>query len=167
MVNITPAIWLILFILEGDILSERIVIKTDGEIDLTIPKDFEEYDNNFDIYLHDTDTYVGNIWFDEGFDPEFTKYFGNIGYEIKEKYRGNNYAFKAVSLIKSIMLEDDVKVMLFSINKDNMASRHIAQKLGAKILCHRLPPKNHKLYNLGNEEIIIYKYDLEKKGKTK
>ena len=32
-------------------MEERIIIATDEEIDLTIPKDYEEYDNNFDISL--------------------------------------------------------------------------------------------------------------------
>ena len=63
-------------------MEERIIIATDGKIDLTIPKDFEEYDNNFDIYLHGTDELIGNIWFDEGLDLEFNKYYGNVGYNI-------------------------------------------------------------------------------------
>lgn len=31
-------------------MDERLILKTDGKIDLTIPKDFEEYDNTFDIF---------------------------------------------------------------------------------------------------------------------
>lgn len=141
-------------------MEERIIIETDGEIDLTIPKDFEEYDNNFDIYLHGTDEYIGNIWFDEGNDPEFTKYYGNVGYEIFEKYRGNHYALKALKLIKRVMLDDDIKSMLFSISPKNMASRKTAEKFGAHILCYRKMPKKHKLYNLMGENIIIYKYNI-------
>jgi hypothetical protein len=57
-------------------MDERLILKTDGKIDLTIPKDFEEYDNTFDIYLHNTDEMIGRMWFDEGFDEDFTKYFG-------------------------------------------------------------------------------------------
>ncbi len=94
-------------------MDERIIIETDGEIDLTIPKDFEEYDNIFDIYLHGTDEYIGNIWFDEGSDPELVKYYGNVGYEIKKEYRGHHYALKALKLIKKVMLEDNIKTMLF------------------------------------------------------
>ena len=142
-------------------MDERIIIETDGEIDITIPKDFEEYENIFDIYLHGTDEYVGNIWFDEGSDPEFIKYYGNVGYEIKKQYQGHYYALKVLKLIKKVMLEDDVKTMLFSISPENKPSRRTAERFGARILCHRPVPSNHKLYDIQGKEIIIYKYDIE------
>ena len=49
MVNITPPLGLILFIYRRYFMDERIILNTDGKIDLTIPKDFEEYDNTIDI----------------------------------------------------------------------------------------------------------------------
>ncbi len=142
-------------------IDERIIIETDGEIDITIPKDFEEYTNEFDIYLHGTDEYVGNIWFDEGNDPEFVKYYGNVGYEIKKEHQRHHYALKALKLIKKVMLEDDVKTMLFSISPENMPSRKTVERFGARILCRRPVPSNHKLYDIQGKEIIIYKYDIE------
>lgn len=152
-------------------MDERIIIKTDGGIDLTIPKDFEEYDNNFDIYLHNTNEFVGTIWYDEGNDKEFVKYYGNVGYKIKEEYRGNKYALKALKLLKDIMLDDDVKTMIFSILPENIASRKTAEKFGARILCYRPVPKKHKLYNIEGSLLVIYKFEMgddkDERNKTK
>lgn len=152
-------------------MDERIIIKTDGEIDLTIPKDFEEYDNTFDIYLHDTDDFIGTIWFDEGNDEDFSKYCGNVGYDIKKQYRGNNYALKALKLLKDVMLDDDIKNMIFSISPDNIASRRTAEKFGARILCYRPIPKNHRLYDFSENKRIIYICNIgeneDEKNKTK
>ncbi len=143
-------------------MDERIIIETDDEIDLTIPKHFEEYDNRFDIYLHGTDENVGRIWFDENenFESDRIKYYGNVGYWIKEEHQGHRYALKALYLIKKIMLEDDVKTMLFSILPKNKPSRITVEKFGARIICHRDIPVNHELYKEGKER-IIYKYDIE------
>lgn len=85
-------------------MDERIILNTDGKIDLTIPKDFEEYDNTIDIYLHGTDELVGMIWFEDFSDDEFTKYYGNVGYVIKEKFRRKGYAFSALKLLKKSCL---------------------------------------------------------------
>lgn len=142
-------------------MEERIIIETDGEIDITIPNFFEEYDNKFDIYLHGTDENVGRIWFDENenFESERVKYYGNVGYWLKEKYQGHSYALKALKLIKKVMLEDEVKSMLFSILPGNVPSRKTVEKFGAHILCHRDIPVSHELYEEGKER-IIYKYDI-------
>lgn len=143
-------------------IDERIIIETDGEIDITIPKDFEECDNRFDIYLHNTDENVGRIWFDENenFESDRVKYYGNVGYWIKKEYQGHKYALKALYLIKKVMLEDDVKTMLFSILPKNKPSRTTVERFGAHILCHRNIPVSHELYEEGKER-IIYKYDIE------
>lgn len=145
-------------------MEERIIIATDGKIDLTIPKDYEEYDNNFDIYLHGTDELIGNIWFDEGLDLEFNKYYGNVGYNIKEKYRGNRYAYKSLLLMKKVMLDNEINEMIFSIKPNNEASIKTVKRLGARLICTRPLPKNHKLYNLTGDKILIYKYDIEEKN---
>ena len=103
-------------------MDERIILNTDGKIDLTIPKDFEEYDNTIDIYLHGTDELVGMIWFEDFSDDEFTKYYGNVGYVIKEKFRRKGYAFSALKLLKKVLLDNDIDKMIFSIFPNNIAS---------------------------------------------
>lgn len=143
-------------------MDERIILNTDGKIDLTIPKDFEEYDNTIDIYLHGTDELVGMIWFEDFSDDEFTKYYGNVGYEIKEKFRRKGYALEALKLLKKVMLDNDINKMIFSIFPNNVASRKTAEKFGARILCYRNVPKNHSLYNFHEKQIVIYEYNIER-----
>ncbi len=76
----------------------------------------------------------------------------------------------ALKLLKDIMLEEEITKMIFSIASDNIASRKTAEKFGAKITCYRKVPKNHKLYNISGEEIVIYERDIgeyDEKNKTK
>lgn len=146
-------------------MDERIILNTNGKIDLTIPKDFEEYDNTIDIYLHGTDELVGMIWFEDFSDDEFTKYYGNVGYVIKEKFRRKGYAFSALKLLKKVMLDNDIDKMIFSIFPNNIASCKTVEKLGARILCYRNVPKNHSLYNFSENQVVIYEYNIERNSK--
>lgn len=143
-------------------MKERILVATDGEIDIATSY---EHSNNFDIYLHDTDELIGNIWYDNGNEPEFNKYYGNVGYEIKENYQGNKYAYKALLLIKKIMLDNKINKMIFSVKPENIASIKTVTKLGANLACHRPIPNNHKLYDLSGSETLIYEYDIRKNNK--
>lgn len=143
-----------------EVENERLTVVTDHEIDLTVPKGSEGHNNVFDIYLHNTDELIGIIWYDRGSDKEFTKYYGNVGYEIKEKYNGNYYALKALKLLKNVMLNDDIKTMIFNILPENIASRKTVEKLGARILCYRPVPKKHKLYNIEGDLLVIYKFEI-------
>ena len=50
--------------------NEFKVLATDGEIDLAMPTYVDESYKHFDIFLHNTNTFVGYIWYDNTDDEE-------------------------------------------------------------------------------------------------
>ena len=165
-VNITPALMLIFLFIGGmDMFSkdEVKVITTDGEIDLVVPKYYEGPYEFFDIYLHDTNTYIGNIWCDTSDDYDIISYFGNVGYEITKEYRGNHYALKALRLIKDIMIQKQIKSMIFNIEPHNIYSKNVAKEMGARKVATRKMPSNSTLYTYTGDRVDVYEYKLKKK----
>lgn len=147
-------------------MDKLITIATDNEIDLKVPINIVNECEYIDIYLHDTDINVGIIWYDSSDDFEFIQYFGNVGYEIKKEYRGNNYALKALKLLKQILIDKKMENMLFSIELDNVASIKTVEKFGASKLGIKKVLPNPKLYALSDKPMVMYNYNLNG-GKSK
>ena len=142
------------------------VLATDNEIDLAVPYYVKEPYEYFDIYLHNTNDYVGYVWFDGSDDYELMKYYGNVGYEIKESYRGNNYALKALRILKEIMIRKKIRAMVFSIEPNNKYSINVAEKLGAEKVGSRKVPPKLGLYTFNGEDVDIYVYELQENKKA-
>ncbi len=86
-------------------------------------------------------------------------YYGNIGYRISEKYRGNNYAYKASLLLIEISKMINMDYLLITCSPENIASEKTIQKLRARYIATVEVPKWHPLYI--NERIKkIYRLDL-------
>lgn len=150
-------------------MEEKNIVKTDGEIDLVLAKGLEEHSNCFDIYLHDTDINIGNIWCDDKIHEDIN-YLGNVGYHIYQGYEGNSYALKALKLIRIIMKEKGASTILLNIKPGNVKSRCVAEKFGAKLLCYRQLPENHELYDFSRfNEVVVYAYNIgeEDEGKKR
>ena len=143
------------------------VISSDGEIDLTIPSYVKEPYKFFDIFLHDTNIFIGYIWYDDLDDKEIVSYFGNVGYEIKKEYRGNNYALKALKMLKKIMVEKNIELMIFNIEKSNIYSKNVAKKLGARKVSTKKFKCDDEPHNGKNTYVNVYKCRLKKKGDLK
>lgn len=141
-------------------IDKKRLVATDNEIDLTVPFYVKKPYEYYDIYLHNTDEYVGNIWCDTSDDYELIKYLGNVGYEIKEEYRGNHYALKALQMIKEIMKDNNMREMIFSIEPKNTYSVNVAKQMGATRVGSEYIPSNVGLYTFKDSEVDIYKYNL-------
>lgn len=100
---------------------------TDGEIDL-----YREYEGKYCIFLHNTKIRIGNIEYRGKSD--YKSIMGDIGYVIDEQYRGNNYALKALNLMKDIILEDGNDKVILTTYKENIASIKTIEKFGGKII---------------------------------
>ncbi len=148
-------------------MNKKVIKESDGVIDLVGIDTFPNVE--LEIYLHGTNKLIGNIWFDKDIDSEFVKYYGNVGYYIKEEYRGNNYSLNALKILKSIIKKKGIPKMLFSVDESNIVSRKVLDKFKARLLCYRPVPKNHKIYNFESSNLLIYQYNLleEKDEKDK
>ncbi|MEG0826709.1 MAG: GNAT family protein [Bacilli bacterium] len=140
------------------------IIASDGEIDLSLPVDADESETFYDIFLHNTNINVGNISYNDVYRNVF--YQGNVGYFIVKQYRGNNYALKALNLLKEELKRLGRSDILLNIYEDNYPSINTAKRFGAKLVCYRKIPEKFKFYFDGiHEKIAVYDYKLEKESK--
>ena len=139
---------------------EKKIVITDGEIDLIRPE-YEDSEDSFwfDIYLHDTNTRIGEVIYDDEWRNQ--ELYGNVGYSINDEYQGHNYARKALELLKQLLIGKKEKIIL-NIFDGNIASIKTAEKFGAKIVRYGKIPRK---YNLGKHSgydgsYTVYEYKL-------
>lgn len=111
----------------------------------------------FDICLTNG-TKVGtcNIKIDNS---ELTRYCGNIGYVVDEKFRGRKYSLKASKLLLKLAEKHNLDYVSITCSPDNCASNRICQLLGAKFIETVDVPKNHEMH-LEYKKLNIYRIDL-------
>jgi prolyl-tRNA editing enzyme YbaK/EbsC (Cys-tRNA(Pro) deacylase)/predicted acetyltransferase len=94
--------------------------------------------------------YVRNLYFG-----------GNIGYSVKEEYRGNGFAGKACKLVFQIARAHKMPYLMISCRADNIASRRTLEKLNGTLLETRIPASYSSLYRLGEKDPHCYfRFDL-------
>ena len=94
--------------------------------------------------------YVRNLYFG-----------GNIGYAVKEEYRGNGYAGKACKLVFEIARAHRMPYVMISCREDNIPSRKTLEGLPGTLLETRVPPSYSSLYRLGeNTPHCYFRFDL-------
>lgn len=79
------------------------------------------------IYLHQTDTIIGNIIY-SGY--HINNVSRDIGCTIEEEYRGHHYAYEALSLFCEVLEEKGVPDFWASTYKNNVASKKNIERLG-------------------------------------
>lgn len=82
---------------------------------------------NYLICIHNTTEVIGNISY-RGY--HIKKTLGDIGYEIKEEYRGKNYAYHALCLLGDLLKEQGIDDFWITTEKRNIASRKTIEKYG-------------------------------------
>lgn len=114
----------------------------------------------YDILLHDSKQKVGTI--DLRLTVEgFMYYYGNIGYNVIEKYRGNNYAYYACMLLfKVAKKEFGLDTLLVTCSPDNIASKKTLEKLHGTLIAKVDVPEQHELYKLGEKRKYVYKFNI-------
>ncbi len=86
-------------------------------------------------------------------------YYGNIGYRIDKKYRGNHYAYKATLLLLEVAKKMDMDYLFITCSPDNIASDKTIRKLNATYINTLDVPVWHPLF--GSEKTKkIYRIDL-------
>lgn len=86
--------------------------------------------NIYGIYLRNTNDCVGRISYRKF---HISGYLGDIGYQIKEEFRGNGYAYQALELLSEKLYEDNIPNFLISVLENNIASKKTIEKYGGEI----------------------------------
>lgn len=88
-------------------------------------------------------------------------YYGNVGYNIKETYRGHHYAYYACKILFKIAKEEfGLKELIITCNPDNDASYKTLKRLGGKLVEIAQIPYDHELYEKGDRFKCIFRFKL-------
>lgn len=121
------------------------------------------YDGVSTIYYRvydDSDNLVGKLDLRLTIDG-FMYYYGHVGYNIIEKYRGNNYAYRACKVLFDIAKNEfNMKELIITCSPENIPSYKTLCKLGGEIIDFVDVPKDHELYMLGEKKKYIFRYKL-------
>ena len=116
----------------------------------------------YDIVLHGTNEVVGHIDLRLGMNKSLY-YYGNIGYTVYQKYRGNNYAYQACKLLKTVAKAEKMKQLIITCNPDNFASLRTCELLGAKSIGAVKVPMIHPLYLNGEKIKCVFILEIEER----
>lgn len=88
-------------------------------------------------------------------------YYGHIGYDVLEKYRGHHYAYEACKVAFKIAKEEfNMDEIIITCSPDNTPSYKTLVGLGGTLLGLLEVPKGHPLYTKGEKTKYIFKYKL-------
>ena len=91
----------------------------------------------------------------------FMYYYGNVGYNIKESYRGHHYAYYACKVLFKIAKEEfGMKELIITCNPDNEASYKTLKKLKGDLVDIAQIPYDHELYEKGDRFKCIFRFKL-------
>lgn len=89
-----------------------------------------------------------------------TKFGGNIGYEIYEPFRGNNYASKACKLLFILAKKHKMDEVIITCSPENIASRKTCEYSGAKLKGIIDVPPWHEMFKTGRKKTCQYVINL-------
>ncbi|SHH66493.1 Acetyltransferase (GNAT) domain-containing protein [Clostridium collagenovorans DSM 3089] len=139
--------------LTNDKVHLKIIEKFPGD-DIMIPFYY------YDIYENKYNEKVGKISIRIGYNYH-SYYNGHIGYEIDEKFRGNNYSLYASRIVLQVAKEHGMKSINLSCKESNIASRKIIEYLGCKLIEIIDVPKEYFGWYDGIEKQCIYELILK------
>lgn len=88
-------------------------------------------------------------------------YYGHVGYNIIDKYRGNNYAYHACELLFKIAREEfNMNELIITCSPENIASYKTLKKLNGELIEEVDVPENHELYMRGEKRKCIFKFRI-------
>ena len=139
--------------IQGEILTLKLISYYEGN-----EKELPYY--WFDIIENVSQTSVGKISIRIGHNYH-SYYNGNIGYEIDEEYRGNNYAYKACKMLIDVAKYHNMDKIYLSCDIDNIASYKTIEKLGGKLIEEVQPPLDYIFYYEGMPPHKIYEVNVD------
>lgn len=93
---------------------------------------------------------------------DYSFYYGNIGYHILHKYRGHHFAKSAcILLMQEALSKYAMQEFIITCNPDNIASIKTIEKLPKVTFLGKVAvPKDHRLYQKGEKEKLVYRVSL-------
>ena len=94
-------------------------------------------------------------------------YGGNIGYSVREEYRGRHYAGKACLLLFELARLHKMEYLYITCNPENIASRKTCEYVGGVLKATVDLPTNNEMYQKGDRRKCVYKVLLTEPGLEK
>lgn len=126
-----------------DVVSRSIVASSE-ELDIYVEnKGFNGY--IYHLTIHDDIKPIGyiRITYDNG-----KTMYGNIGYEIRLPYRGNNFSLKALELLEDTMINNGLTKPILIAHKTNLASIRIIEKFGGELIANSTNSSTYNRYQV-------------------
>ncbi|MGD9910340.1 MAG: GNAT family N-acetyltransferase [Candidatus Izemoplasmatales bacterium] len=139
-------------IIKGDTLTLKLIETCEGD-DKVIPFYY------YEIYLNSISTTIGKISIRIGHN-EHSYINGNVGYEIDESFRGNDYSKLAVMMTYMVARFHGMTHLIISCEEDNYSSKSVINKLGGIHIETITPPSNYVFYYDGIPKYSIYRVDI-------
>ena len=89
-------------------------------------------------------------------------YGGNIGYGVKEEYRGHRYAYQACLLLEKLARKHDLEYLIITCDPNNIASSKTIQLANYELIKIADVPSWHNMYDEGKLKVMVYKKQLKK-----
>lgn len=95
--------------------------------------------------------------------PEDILYYaGNIGYEVKEEYRGKHYAARSSLLILPLARAYGLEAAWLTVNPHNTPSLKTCKIIGARYIETVRLPKSHEMYGKSDYYRRRFRRDLNR-----
>jgi predicted acetyltransferase len=138
---------------------------TDGDISLElsaqVPGDTAKGwapANHYQIVKVVTKEKVGQIDLRLGYTWDLVHYAGQIGYGVRQEFRGHHYAAKACLLLKSVARQQHMDVLWITCNPDNWPSRKTCERIGATLVETVNVPEDNDIYKRGERQKCRYRW---------
>jgi tagatose 1,6-diphosphate aldolase len=89
------------------------------------------------------------------------RYPGQIGYEVKRRFRGHRYAARSCRLLLPLARAHGLKAVWLTVDPKNVPSQRTCERLGAKYVETVRIPKAHEMYAQGARHRRRYRVDLK------
>ncbi|WP_417484111.1 GNAT family N-acetyltransferase [Maricaulis salignorans] len=103
---------------------------------------------------------VGEVRVRLGDSDDLKRHFGQIGYEVYPAYRGRGHASLACQLALTVMRDLGYGEAWITCNPENLASRRVCDKAGAKLVEIIDIPVEHVMYEHGIRQKCRYRIVL-------
>jgi predicted acetyltransferase len=118
----------------------------------------------YDILVNENNKKIGTIELRLTVDGDMY-YYGHIGYNILNDYRGHHFAYYACKVLFEIARSEfKMKELIITCSPENIASYKTLKKLNGELIEIVEVPKDHDLYRLGETSKCIFRFKIDLKN---